>query len=255
MLIRSTWTLATSESIALPKSYRLELIKQLHRRMGLEFDGEIPAATFSGIVGRSRAAGDFVSFGAEEEFRLSLCGLQTEASKAIADLDLTDELELLGVRFRVSNREDEFTTYEALYQTFVATEPDCPNRFELRFLTPTAFSQGRVHLPLPVPTLMFRSWVERWNHFAPVYLGSEDLIGYLGESIALSRHRLQTQSFPVHAGRVTGFTGEITLQVLSRIDPLIANVTTLLVEYSRFAGTGMKTRLGMGVTQSTIDTQ
>jgi CRISPR-associated endoribonuclease Cas6 len=249
MLIRSTWTLAAADTIALPKSYRLELIKLLHQRMGLEFDGEIPCVTYSGIVGKPLLSGDFLGFQPNEVYQLSLCGLQESASTAIADLDLTNGLEFLGVKFDVVNRDDDITSYEALYQTLVATEPQAPTRFELKFLTPTAFSQGRVHIPLPVPMSLFRSWLERWNHFAPVYLGSDELIGYLGESIVLARHRLQSQIFPVHTGRITGFTGEITLQVLSRIDPLIANVTDLLVQYSNFSGTGMKTRLGMGSTQ------
>lgn len=249
MLIRSTWTLSVSDAIALPKSYRLELIKTLHDRMGLAFDGEIPSVTYSGITGRQFVSGDFLAFRPDEGYQLSLCGLQESASKAIADLDFGNSLEFLGAKFDVVNRDDEITSYEALYQTFVATEPRAPTRFELKFVTPTAFAQGRVNLPLPVPMLMFRSWIDRWNHFAPVYLGSDDLIGYLGESIVLSRHRLQSQIFPVHTGRITGFTGEVTLQLLSRIDPLIANVTELLVQYSTFSGTGMKTRLGMGFTK------
>jgi CRISPR-associated endoribonuclease Cas6 len=228
----------------------LELIKTLYHRMKLEFEAsEMPSVTYSGITGRYSMSGDFLAFRPDEFYQVSLCGLQESASKAIADLDLSDGLEFLGAKFQVMNREDEITSYEALYQTRVAAEPEAPHRFELRFVTPTAFSQGRIHLPLPVPMSMFRSWVERWNHFAPVYLGGDDLIGYLGDAIVLSRHRLQSQVFPVHQGRVTGFTGEVTLQVLSRIDPLIANVTDLLVRYAKFSGTGMKTRLGMGFMQ------
>jgi CRISPR-associated endoribonuclease Cas6 len=249
MLIRSTWTLTASNTISLPKAYRLELIKLLHQWMGLNFQSDIPSVTYSGITGRYSISGDFLAFRPDEHYQLTLCGLQESASQAIADLDLSNGLEFLGAKFDVVNREDEITSYEALYQTLVAAEPESPHRFELKFLTPTAFSQGRVHIPLPVPMSMFRSWVDRWNHFAPVYLGGDELIGYLGDSIVLNRHRLQSQVFPIHQGRVTGFTGEVTLQVLSKIDPLIANVTDLLVQYSKFSGTGMKTRLGMGFTQ------
>lgn len=189
MLIRSTWTIAATDTIALPKSYRLELIKLLHQRMGLELNGEMPAVAFSGIVGRCAASGDFLAFRPNEFYQLSLCGLQESASKAIADLDLSPSLEFLGATFNVVNREDEITSYERLYQTLVAAEPEAPMRFEMQFLTPTAFAQGRIHLPLPVPNLMFRSWLDRWNHFAPVYLGGDELIGYLGNSIALSTLR------------------------------------------------------------------
>jgi CRISPR-associated endoribonuclease Cas6 len=163
---------------------------------------------------------------------------------------LPDELSFLGASFHVVLQSQDIIHYEDLYHRLVASDPTPERRFKLTFLTPTSFSQGRTYLPLPLPTLMFRSWLERWNHFSPVYLGGDDLIAYLGDAIALTRHRLQTQSVQIHQGRVTGFTGDITLQVLSRADLLLANVATLLVNYAQFAGTGIKTRLGMGVTKN-----
>jgi CRISPR-associated endoribonuclease Cas6 len=250
MLIRSTWTLTVAEPTVLPRSYSLELVKDLHRRMGLEIGGEgIPATTYSGILGYCSNSKDFLTFNPEEFYTLSLCGLQERTAKAIANLNLSSTLEFLGATFTVVDREDTITSYETLYQTLVASEPEPPRRFQLEFLTPTAFAQNRTYLPLPVPTLMFRSWLERWNHFAPIYLGSDELIAYLGEAIALSRHKLQTAPLRIHSGQVTGFKGDITLQVLSRIDPLLANVANLLIHYAEFAGTGIKTRLGMGQTQ------
>jgi CRISPR-associated endoribonuclease Cas6 len=49
-------------------------------------------------------------------------------------------------------------------------------------------------------------------------------------------------------GFLSGFTGEVSLKVLSRLDPLVANVANLLVQYAQFCSTGTKTRLGMGFT-------
>jgi CRISPR-associated endoribonuclease Cas6 len=247
MLIRSLWTLTVSESMVLPRTYGLELVKELHRRMGLEMSGAaVPSTTYSGILGRCMTSGDFITFQPDEFYQLSLCGLQEMASKAIASMNLSPELEFLGATFNVSDRHDEITSYEALYQTLVASEPEPIKRFDLQFLTPTAFSQGRTFLPLPLPNLMFRSWLERWNHFAPVYLGSDDLIEYLGGAIALSHHKIQTHTFRIHQGQTTGFKGDITLKVLGHADPLLANVANLLIHYTQFAGTGIKTRLGMG---------
>lgn len=256
MLIRSRWTLTVSEPMVLPRTYGLELVKELHRRMGLEMGGAtIPSTTYSGILGRCMTSGDFITFQPDEFYQLSLCGLQETASKAIASLDLSPQLEFLGATFNVSDRQDDITSYEALYQTLVASEPEPVKRFDLQFLTPTAFSQDRTFLPLPVPTLMFRSWLERWNHFAPVYLGSNELIGYLGGAIALSYHKIQTHTFRIHQGQATGFRGDVTLKVLGHTDPLLANVANLLLHYAQFAGTGIKTRLGMGCTQTILNTE
>lgn len=248
MLTQSKWVLSVVEETVLPRAYFLELIKLLHYQMNLPFDDDVPNITYSGLTGRYSHKQDFLTFHPGEPYQLSLCGLQERSAKAIAHLDLGDCLEFLGATFQVGDRQDETTSYETLYQTLVANEPDPVQQFNLQFLTPTAFSQGRVHLPLPVPSLMFRNWLERWNHFAPVYLGSDELVSYIERSLFISRHRLQTKSFQIHSGRVTGFTGEVSLRLVSNIDPLLSNVVNLLIHYAQFAGTGMKTRLGMGTT-------
>jgi CRISPR-associated endoribonuclease Cas6 len=250
MLIRSTWTLTLSEPATLPKAYGLELVKDLHRRMNLPMgETQIPSVTFSGILGFYSVSKDFLTFSSDEFYKLSLCGLQERASKAVSTLDLAPYIELFGAKFNVVNREDEISSYENLYQTLVATEPEPMNQFKLRFVTPTTFAQQRSYLPLPIPLLMFRSWLERWNYFAPVYLGGDELLSYLSDAIALKSHKIQSNLFTLPQGYVNGFTGNIRLQILRNTEPLLANVANLLISYAKFSGTGMKTRLGMGQTE------
>lgn len=123
----------------------------------------------------------------------------------------------------------------------------------MQFTTPTAFRQSSGSLPLPLPSLMFRSWLERWNNFAPIYLGGDELIAYLSNAVLLKHHKIQTRSWQLQKGYVNGFVGDVTLQISHRTDSLLANVANLLVQYSQFAGTGIKTRLGMGQTQVKIN--
>lgn len=249
MLIHSTWTLSLSTPAILPRAYRLELVKELHQRMGLEMGVDpTPATCYSGIQGYCQSSQDFLQFSPDEIYTLSLSGLNETASKAIQTLEIKPFLEFLGTKFTIVDRQDELFSYEQLYTTLVANEPEPTRHFELQFNTPTAFAQNRTHLPLPVPSLMFRSWLERWNHFAPIYLGSDDLVAYLESAVALRKHRLKTLAFQLTRGYVNGFIGDVTLQVLNHADPLLANVANLLVHYAEFSGTGMKTRLGMGQT-------
>lgn len=250
MLISSTWTLTVSEPTLLPRAYNLELVKQLHQKLGLEIGTETnPATSYSGILGFYSSSRDFISFHPEEFYTLTLCGLHEAAAKAISSLELSPNIDFLGAKFNVINREDKITSYEELYTTLVGNEPEPVRRFDLRFLTPTAFSQAKVNLPLPVPGLMFRSWLERWNEFAPVYLGGDELIAYLSNAVTLKKHKIQTRSVQLQRGYVNGFVGDVTLQVFNRADDLLANVAHLLVQYAEFAGTGIKTRLGMGKTE------
>lgn len=251
MLIHSTWTLTVSAPTVLPRAYNLELVKQLHQQLGVEMGGEaIPSISYSGILGYSTTSKDFLTFHPDEFYSLSICGLKEREAKAIASLHLSPSLEFLGSRFNIINRQDETASYEEMYTKLVANEPEPVKRFDLYFTTPTAFAQsGRVYLPVPIPALMLRSWLEKWNNFAPVYLGSDELIAYLREAVVIKHHKIQTRTFPIHRGYVNGFIGEVTLQVLKRADPMLANITDLLVQYAQFAGTGIKTRLGMGTTE------
>ncbi len=250
MLIRSTWTLTLSEPATIPRAYGLELVKDLHRRMNLPMGEEkIPTVTYSRILGYYSGSQEFLKFNTDHFYQLSLCGLQERSAKAISNLDLSPCLELFGAKFNIVNREDETNSYESLYQTLVAIEPEPNTRLKLKFLTPTTFAQQRTNLPLPIPLLMFRSWLERWNYFAPVYLGGDELLTYLSDSIALKSHKIQTQLFSLPHGYVNGFTGYVTLQILRNTEPLLVNVANLLVAYAQFSGTGMKTRLGMGKTE------
>jgi CRISPR-associated endoribonuclease Cas6 len=250
MLIRSTWTMTVVEPMILPRTYNLELVKELHRRMSLDMNGTtIPSTTYSGILGRGIPSGDFITFQPDEFYQLSLCGLQETASKAIASLDLSSGLEFLGAKFEVCDRQDKITSYEELYTTLVANEPEPIHRFNLQFITPTAFAQGHNHLPLPLPSLMFRSWLERWNEFAAVYLGGDELIAYFESAVLIRSHQIKTRSFQLPRGYINGFVGNVNLQISYRIDALLVNVANLLIQYSQYSGTGIKTRLGMGQTQ------
>jgi CRISPR-associated endoribonuclease Cas6 len=247
MLIASTWTLTPQKNALLPRSYCLELSKQLHQQIGLDIGNEtIPSTTFYGLIGYYTRSDDFYNFFRDQVYHLYLTGLTNHSSQAIANLDLSDSLEFLGTQFQVINREHNITSYEQLYTNLVAEEPSPIRQFTFDFLTPTTFATQGTHLPFPIPALMFRSWLQRWNHFAPIYLGGDELISYLTQAIRVKRHRLQTRNFQLHRGFMTGFTGEVTLQLPFRTDPLLAHVSNLLANYAIFCGTGVKTRLGMG---------
>ncbi|WP_227498573.1 CRISPR system precrRNA processing endoribonuclease RAMP protein Cas6 [Synechococcus sp. PCC 7336] len=248
--MQATWPLRVDEPVSLPQSYGLELVRLLHKRLGIEMGSEaVPSTSCSGIVGRCSLSREFVTFEPQQDYWLSLCGLQGESSKAILDLGMGDRLEMLGGCFEVGDREVDVTSYEQMYQEKVAQEPEPLKYLDLEFITPTTFSQNRLYLPLPVPVMMFRSWLERWNRFAPVYLGGDELLMFLGEGVAVSRHRIQSRSLVVGTSRVTGFVGNVSLRVMGWVDPLLGNVARLLVEYGSFAGTGTKTRIGMGCTR------
>jgi CRISPR/Cas system endoribonuclease Cas6 (RAMP superfamily) len=121
----------------------------------------------------------------------------------------------------------------------------------LRFPTPTAFSQGDMVLPLPLPELMIRSWVRRWNEFSPPELHIRDeVVSALANKVGLARARIDTRTVDLYPGRLVGFTGSIALEALrpQAWSEGERSAFAAITAYSRFCGTGVRTTQGMGVT-------
>jgi CRISPR/Cas system endoribonuclease Cas6 (RAMP superfamily) len=123
---------------------------------------------------------------------------------------------------------------------------------ELEFVTPTAFSQGGdLHLPLPVPDLLLRSWARRWNEYAlPDLQFADPLLAAVGARVAVAEARLETRTVSLGVGKLVGFTGRVVLEALRPRSWSVeeSRVFASLTAYSRFCGTGVRTTQGLGLT-------
>ncbi len=127
-------------------------------------------------------------------------------------------------------------------------------RWELRFLSPTALKREGLHLPLPVPRDLAANWVRRWNAFAPEPLKWADHAGFVrwvDGNIQVTAHQLRTESFAVRGGRIWGFVGRarFALAHAEARDAPEAGLWHALARYSEWAGTGVKTMWGCGQTR------
>lgn len=143
--------------------------------------------------------------------------------------------------------------YEELaHQRLMASNP--PHQWRLEFLTPTAFNTGRTnggkdnHLPFPLPESLVKSWLRRWQAFAPLALPQEELLTWARSNLAVSAYRLQTQ--PAREGERlrVGCVGQMTLRALD-MPPYLRAAVDLLAGYSFYCGSGSHTAQGMGQTR------
>ena len=115
----------------------------------------------------------------------------------------------------------------------------------LHFCTPTAFRQGDLDLPLPLPRLVFRGLLTRWNAFAPIPL---PLNGETIErSVALSHARIETRTFFDGRSHIPGFVGPVEFRILRSAPAESIPALHALAEFAFFAGIGRKTTHGMGL--------
>ena len=131
------------------------------------------------------------------------------------------------------------TTYEELHS--LPQERD----FTLRFLTPTSFKKGDADYPLPVPELVVKSLLRKWNRFSPYKFEPKELIDYAKNFLAPSGCWIRTKKFEIsEKAKAVGFTGQTFFYSLKRT-PLNGQLHSLF-KFASYAGVGRKTTMGMG---------
>ena len=159
-----------------------------------------------------------------------------------------------GFRWRVSGvslRPQEHpwagqVTYEQLASQNLHNKRP-PDRWNLRFATPTAFHGSAGHFPFPLPHSLVGSWLRRWQAFAPIAL-SDELPDLVYKQTVINAYALKT--VPVQEGKrlTVGCLGTLSFRAL-QMHPAERAAVNLLADYAFFAGSGHRTTQGMGMTR------
>jgi len=159
-------------------------------------------------------------------------------------------VELHGLRLhplRAARAPDEHpwaahADYPTLFDGALASPP--PEVLELEFASPTTFRSGGHNLPLPVPVLVWRSLVQRWNRFSPIQLGEFQRV--LEEGVRVQRYVLRTHHLNAGGHGEVGFTGRVAFDLRGVRDPLVRRAAGALAHFALYAGVGAKTVFGFG---------
>ena len=137
------------------------------------------------------------------------------------------------------------TTYEALAAAQL-TRMERPDRqVTLDFYTPTTFKSGGMHVPVPLPDLVFGNLVDRWNSFSPIVL-SPEVRRFGEEMVAISRYKLESRSVAFKEGsQRVGGVGRVTYRALGG-DRYWLGVMQMLADFAFYSGVGALTTTGFG---------
>lgn len=172
--------------------------------------------------------------------------------------NLPERVSLLGVPFRVAGNTDDGqehrwagrTTYEELAQRYLMDRrPD--RSLPMLFASATGFRRSvgdrTYDVPLPEPGLVFDSYLQAWNGYAPVYLNPEAK-RFAAECVAVSRYQLRTRLVSFGEARSCGFVGRCKFGILVQ-DDYWMRVMNLLAAFAFYTGTGYQTTVGQGQTR------
>ena len=140
------------------------------------------------------------------------------------------------------------TTYNNLWSDSSNPEP----RFTLAFLTPTCFRSKNHHLPLPIPSNIFHSYLRRWNDFAPEAFPQEEFLAWIEQVVYITNYDLDCTKVAVaKQGYVTGFTGtvEFAADLKASQNSDFERLLSALIKLAAYCGTGHKTTFGLGQTR------
>jgi CRISPR-associated endoribonuclease Cas6 len=115
------------------------------------------------------------------------------------------------------------------------------------FDSPTAFSMGDRQFALfPEPILLWDSLMRTWNLYAPECLRIEKqaMRDFVKDNIVVNNYDLHTTTLHFPKYKQKGFVGTCTYQI--KTSDHFASQITALANFSRYAGVGYKTTMGMG---------
>jgi len=137
------------------------------------------------------------------------------------------------------------TTYQELSAPYLLAQVTAPRHVTLDFTSPTTFKSGGMHIPIPLPELVFGSLLEKWNTFAPIAFPPETR-RYAAECLAISRYKIESRSVRVKGQALRmGAIGRVTYTSLN-YDRYWMSLVQVLAEFALFAGVGAGTTMGLG---------
>ncbi len=234
--------------------------------------------TVSNLRGVGRPSEGQVGLKPEQEVWLRVTSFESELSRRLVEEvwpALPDQVSLAETVFALKGATCDperhpwagQTTFEALAQEHLLGSKGPNRKLTLHFASPTTFrrtegessltdSQGRAYrvaghnVALPLPGLVFDSYLQRWNAFAPAALPLE-IRRYAEECVTISRYRLRTVLVEFGASRQVGLVGDCQFMALVH-DPYWLRLLNLLAAFAFYAGTGYRTTVGMGQTRLVV---
>jgi CRISPR-associated endoribonuclease Cas6 len=126
------------------------------------------------------------------------------------------------------------------------------SNFTLIFLSPTSFRQKQHHLPFPIPTNIFHSYLRRWNDFAPEAFAQQEFLQWIEQMVYVTNYDLTCLKVAVaKQGYVTGFIGNVEFGIDHKASqyPDFERLLYALIKLAPYCSTGHKTTFGLGQTR------
>jgi len=186
-----------------------------------------------------------VPFEAGVEYLTSVAALDPALASALADAHAPAQFDCYDTTFAVVGVDRTNIDPMAWYKT--ALRDGTTGRAAVRWITPTAFSlDGRI-APLPDPYIVFARWIRSWDAYMPVGFGVEGA-QMLAAAVRARPTLVRGSWWRDGRGSIPAFVGGAVFSLARNADRLAGVMLATLAQHAQYAGTGLRTHHGMGVT-------
>lgn len=122
---------------------------------------------------------------------------------------------------------------------------------DIHFVTSTSFKTQGGYAVYPMPHLIFKGLIKKWNKFSTVSeLKEENMADQLATQTEIIYYKLHMHPYSLEGRRIKAFRGEWRLGYFR--NDIAERMISMLLDFANFAGSGIKTGMGMGGTETMI---
>ncbi len=130
-------------------------------------------------------------------------------------------------------------------------------QFRIKFYSPTSFraltprgQKTYTHTQVDL-VRCYRSWVKKWNAFAPMQIDERQLLNFIAAHARLSEAHTRTRAHNFGTYTVIGWVGTCTcrFEPTDKLNLDLLYTANWLADFAFYSGTGYKTTMGMGQTK------
>ncbi len=239
----------------------------------LHADQQRKAFTVSSVLSAAHSADSIPRIEKGKTYRVRVTCMKDNLSDLMIEKvlpDLPPKVRLGEAEFEIAKPVTDATmdawagcaTSDALMSKWFGADAALTNRIDLEFASPTVFKRQGLMFVLPLPQLVWGSYLAAWNEFASPGFDLKALTT-LENDVQISRYQLRTRAAKVRtvaqpsenaseSAFKFGFVGRCAYTIF-RPERALWRTLHLLADFSFFCGTGYKTTQGMGQTKKVKD--
>ena len=142
-------------------------------------------------------------------------------------------------------------TFKEIEEKYWGTDKKI-HHMDMNFLTSASCKSQGGYAIFPMPHLIFKNLIKKWNAFSDGSTMEEvGIADQLAQQMDITDYQLHMHPFSLEGRRIRAFRGKVRYGFFK--NDAAARLAATLADFANYAGTGMKTSMGMGGTEAKVE--